>query len=70
MKCSFSYASKIEVNEQKREEAGVSLHNCRVKNVPTLLDGREDLDGVEGEEKSGSCKVPAIVDDGQTERRV
>ena len=47
MKCSFSFASKIEVNEQKRDEAGVSLHNCRVKNVPTLLDGREDLDGVE-----------------------
>ena len=25
MKCSFSFASKIEVYEQKRDEAGVSL---------------------------------------------
>lgn len=47
MKCSFSFASKIEVNEQKREGAGVSLHNCRVKNVPTCF----SLDGVEGKAK-------------------
>lgn len=52
MKCSLSFASKIKVYEQKRDEAGVSLHNCRVERMcrPCLMGEKIWLDGVEGAE--------------------
>ena len=51
MKCSFSFASKIEVNEQKRKSRCI-FAQLPGKECADLLgpDGREDLDGVEGEE--------------------